>query len=85
MKFCRGDGEVAGVGEREHEGARLIVGAVVVRRDPADESGFGLVRNDLNPTALQRSSDRSTSGFAGPKRLRRARALSPGVAANAPF
>jgi len=39
----RGDGDVAGVGERRlHESARLVVGAVVVRREPADEIDPGL-------------------------------------------
>jgi hypothetical protein len=36
-----GDGDVARVGERRvDERARLVVGAVAVRRDPADEIGL---------------------------------------------
>jgi hypothetical protein len=45
----RGDGDVAGVDERRlHESARLVVGAVVARREPADEIDPGLVRDHLD-------------------------------------
>jgi len=45
----RGDLDVAGVGERGlDERARLVVGAAVVRSDPADEIGLGLVGDHLD-------------------------------------
>ena len=45
----RGDGDVAGVGERRlHQGARFVVGAMVVRCDPADEIRLDLVSDHLD-------------------------------------